>query len=142
MFRLCRYSSHSFQCERHQIDLRVHTVVESSPVLDDLVNDPRRGGSTDNQQNVLAGAAPAVPEMLQGRNEIGLGRIHPRDLVNEDHLLFFLPAGFDANLQGIEGIGPAGKFRTILVAVVNQRSAESGKLTCNLLLRDACVLEA
>ena len=49
--------------------------MESSPVLDDLVDNPGRGGSTDNQQNVLAGAAPAVPEMLQGGNEVGLRRI-------------------------------------------------------------------
>ena len=39
-------------------------------VLDDLDDNPGRGGSADNQQNVLASTAPVIPEMLKGRNKI------------------------------------------------------------------------
>ena len=57
-------------------------------VADDFVDDPRSGAAADDEDDVFSEVAPAVPEVFEGADEVRFGRVHPRQLVDEDDFLF------------------------------------------------------
>ena len=128
------------QRERVHPDAARDAVVEPAVVVDHLVDDPARGASADDQQDVLAEVRPTVPEMLQRAHEPGSGRVHPRHLVDKDDLL---PArkGLQRLLEGVERRRPVGKRRDLPPRNPGDRIPELGQLLLHSALGDARVDE-
>ena len=64
-------------------------VVESSAAVDQVVDHPGSRRATDYQLHIISQCGPTVPEVLQSCDEPGLRGVHPRQFVNEYHLLPF-----------------------------------------------------
>ena len=81
------------------------TVMQTSVVPDDLLDNPTRCAAAHNQQYIIPVVCPTVPKMLQRTHDIRLWRIHPWQFVYEHH---FPPIRlrFQQLFQCIERIEP------------------------------------
>ena len=57
------------QRERCEGNLPGHAIVKSAPRPEDFVHDPGRGGTADDEEDVLASRSPCVPEQLKRLEE-------------------------------------------------------------------------
>jgi len=78
-----------FQSERLEMDAIGYTVVQTSMVAEDVIDNPRGGRATDDKQNVFSSRSVAIPKMFKCRYKTGTWRIHPRKFVNEYYFLSF-----------------------------------------------------
>ncbi len=58
--------------------------MEATTVADDVGDNPRGGGTTDDEGEMFAMGGPSVPEMFQFGDEAGTRRVQPGELVEED----------------------------------------------------------
>lgn len=115
------------QGERTQIDMSSHPVVKASDIPFDLVQDPGRRRTADDQDYVLPHRAPSIPEMVQCPQKLGTRRIHPRAFVKEYNLpprLLFLKH----ILQQMKCRIPVLRCRTLLASVSLQRPVKLAQL--------------
>ena len=75
------------QREGTELNLAGDAVMQAAVVHHDIVYDPGRGTATHDKDDILSSGSPGIPEMIQGTDEIGFGRIHPRQFVDEYHRL-------------------------------------------------------
>ena len=98
---------HLAQGERRKIDGARTAVVKSALVANDLVHHPRGGTAADKEFQPVAGGCPSVPEIAEGRQELGFGRVHPRQLVEKHDDALFSEAA-QIGLKLLESLKPVG----------------------------------
>ena len=128
------------QREGTELDLAGDAVVQAAVVHHDIVDDPGRGTATHDKDDVLAGGSPSIPEMIQGTDEVGFGRIHPRQFIDEYYFLPFREACKET-LEEAEGIAPGFGLRAFGKAGSIERLSEFTQLFVHGCIQDTGVLE-
>ena len=64
-------------------------VMQSSSIVDDIVNHPRSCRTTNNELDVIARGCPCIPKMFQCPNKIGTYCVQPRKFINKNDFFRF-----------------------------------------------------
>ena len=128
--------------ERGEVDALGEAVVQSATVAENFLRDPRTAAAANDEHDVFfaAGSGPTVPEMLQRTDEIRLGRVHPRQLVQKHHFFLLRPLRKHL-LQHSEGLHPRARDVETLAAGALQRVAEARQLLRQWCLGKSSVLK-
>lgn len=77
------------ECKGILFDFVGYAVMQSAPIINQFIDNPRSCRAANNQQNILTYRSPIIPKMLQTRNKVGFGCIHPWKFIQENNLLAF-----------------------------------------------------
>jgi hypothetical protein len=99
--------------EGPQIEASLYAVVQATLVLDEVVNHPRGGTATGNEENILTACSPGVPKILQSTDELRITGVYPWHFVDKNDLALLFRERLNVLLKGIEGIKPVFELRTL-----------------------------
>ena len=99
-------------------------VMQSTLILDNLLDHPRCSTAAHYEYDVLSGRCPSVPERFQFRKKTRARGIHPGQFVNEHYLSGAVVYTLKMHLQHIEGFEPRSGLVTLLHALTEQRVIE------------------
>ena len=94
------------QGKRGYVQGKRNPPIQSSLVVDKLVQDPGGGASADDQLDILPCQAPVVAEMLESGHETGFRGVHPRQFVYEDDLPLPVILFLQEFLEHMKRFGP------------------------------------
>ena len=101
--------------------------MEATTVADDVGDNPRGGGTADDEGEMFAMGGPSVPEMFQFGDEAGTRRVQPGELVEEDDGARGRGSVKEA-FEGKEGFAPRCEGGAVGEAVAEKGIAEMKQL--------------
>ena len=113
-----------------EIDLSCQAVMQPTLVVHDVLDNPGRSASADDEEKIGLCIPPVVPEMFKGRNEIAPFRGHAGQFVDEHHLLSLGFLILQKSAEAVERIFPVDRIGAERRTVPAKGLPEIGELLC------------
>ncbi|MBR1686077.1 MAG: hypothetical protein IJ708_13165 [Clostridia bacterium] len=69
------------QTEGEKVDFTGNSPIQTTMVVDQLIQDPGAGAATDHHHDMMTMACPTIPKRFKSSHKAGFWRIQPLNLI-------------------------------------------------------------